>query len=405
MKKIIILSILGLVLSPIAHVSFAETSLLESDTAIIDQKEQNNPVEKTEEKIVLEDESQLNRVVVPTVTKPLEVTKTVNPSYTRNWEWKIEKSADKSLLNLSSDAIETVKYKIIPYPVAHDSNFMVSGEITITNPNINAAFIESVQDIMDGVEIKVECPVAIPYILAPKGTLVCAYSSSSLPIHTKNTAIVKTSGQIPGGEVSVEVIWGEPTEVVDECITLTDSHLNGPQKALYCINGQKVKLSYDLSFSKNNTDSDVRLVCGQNQFENTVDFVAKDSKSSGTAKWTVDAVVDCPTNGGGGGSGGGGGGGGISIFQTDVLGNNPPTTPDQQVLGEQVFSDGTPSQQVLGEQKFASVLGEKVTSPSFPKTGSAQTTNSIFWQLSLSFFLSAALIVSLNQKKTVIASK
>lgn len=103
---------------------------------------------------------------------------------------------------------------------------------------------------------------------------------------------------------------------------------------------------------------------------------------------------------------GGGGGGGISIFKTNVLGTTPPTTTDQQVLGEQVFSDGTPTQQVLGEQKFASVLGEKVTAPSFPKTGSAtSTTNSILWQLSLTFLLSAALIVSLNQKKTVIASK
>lgn len=398
---------LMLILGQISHVSFAETSLLDSDIPVINQKEEKNTNEKVDEIVILDEEpSSVNRVIVPTVTKPLEVAKTVNPSYTRNWEWKIEKSADKSLLNLSSDAIETVKYKIIPTPVANDSNFMVSGEITITNPNINAAFIETVQDIMDGVEIKVDCPVSIPYILAPKATLVCTYSSSSLPIHTKNTAIVKTSGQIPGGEVSVEVIWGEPTDVIDECISISDSHVNGPQKALYCINGQKVKLSYDLTFSKNNTDSDVRLVCGQNKFDNTVDFVTKDSKTSGTAQWTVDAVVDCPTNGGGGGSGGGGGGGGgISIFQTDVLGNNPPTTPDQQVLGEQVFSDGTPSQQVLGEQKFASVLGEKVTSPSFPKTGSAQTTNSIFWQLSLSLLLSAGLIVSLNQKKTVIASK
>jgi hypothetical protein len=110
-----------------------------------------------------------------------------------------------------------------------------------------------------------------------------------------------------------------------------------------------------------------------------------------------------------GNGGGGGGGGGISFFQTDVLGTNSqttPTTPDQQVLGEQVFSNGTPSQQVLGEKKFASVLGEKVTSPTFPKTGSGSgTTNSILWQLSLAFLLSAALLVSLNQKKTVLASK
>jgi hypothetical protein len=105
----------------------------------------------------------------------------------------------------------------------------------------------------------------------------------------------------------------------------------------------------------------------------------------------------------------GGGGGGISIFQTDVLGNTPPapvTTPDQQVLGEQVFSDGSPSQQVLGEKKFASVLGEKVTAPSFPKTGTgSDTTNSIVWQLVASLLLSSVLAVSLIQKKTLLASK
>ncbi len=108
-------------------------------------------------------------------------------------------------------------------------------------------------------------------------------------------------------------------------------------------------------------------------------------------------------------TGGGGGGGGGFIFPPTTTPTTTPTTPvnpDQQVLGEQIFADNTPLQQVLGQQAETSVLGEKVTSPAFPKTGAAPiTSNSIMWQLALTLVLSSVLIISLNQKKTIIVSK
>jgi hypothetical protein len=66
-------------------------------------------------------------------------------------------------------------------------------------------------------------------------------------------------------------------------------------------------------------------------------------------------------------------------------------------------ADNTPLQQVLVSRQNCR---REVTSPAFPKTGAAPiTSNSIMWQLALTLVLSSVLIISLNQKKTIVASK
>lgn len=69
------------------------------------------------------------------IYKNLEVTKTAVASYDRSYTWTIAKSVDKTTVNTTSGSPATFNYVVTATPTAHDSNFKVSGTITVTNPN------------------------------------------------------------------------------------------------------------------------------------------------------------------------------------------------------------------------------------------------------------------------------
>ncbi len=442
-KNLAIFSLITLIFSALAPVSintqaalspelFTDVSDVVAPPVKVAEKEDKNPVDVSDVKSAPVVDKVPNTdpdiilpeiIEVPEVPK-LIISKTANTSYTRSWDWSIEKTGTISNLGtVDASDVETVSYTITPTAESEDSNHKVYGTITVTNPYINAAFISSITDVMNDVgPVSIDCGVSFPYILMPNSTLNCSYVSTSSLADTQNTVTVTTTGVIQGGVATVPVVWGQPTTEYDKCITITDSHPAGPQKAKYCIEGQKVDLTYDLTFSKD-AEADVRLVCGANEFTNTVEFTSKNTRSLetsdwkvvvsdspskfpkiGSDEWKVTANIDCaPPPGGGGGSGGGGGGGG-GFIPTNVT-NTPPTppvdsiTPDQQVLGEQRFADDPTSPQVLGVQVTAA--------PSFPKTGSgpANHTNNVYSYLMSGLMLLAASWMAYSRKEFSLSSK
>jgi hypothetical protein len=430
MKKIIIFAALALILGPLTHVSFADESfktLPEAESSplmfkTIDPKEtkndgakdaKNDPAEVTTEK----SGSGSAMVPTPAPSSPLVITKTAVTSFTRNWEWAIEKTANQtvntlSLGTLSPSDSEKVTYRIVPTAVAKDSNYMVSGVISIKNQSTEPVSILDIQDEMDSGSVTVDCgitPVS-GYTLAPGKSLDCTYNTQSSLSDTTNTVNVIYSIGINANKLNiskpVDVIWGSPTEEKDVCIFVTDSHSKGPQGLKHCINGTKIN-TYDLTFSREGSNRDETLECGpNNKFTNTVSFVGADTKQRGETSVDVTANVNCDTNSGSGGGGGGGG----TIFPIITPASTPPAasgdSSDQQVLGEQFFPGDSSDQQVLGEQVFAttSVDGSTdTTSPAFPKTGFGPETNNhaIAWQLSIALFLSALLFSTVVSRKAI----
>ncbi len=155
----------------------------------------------------------------------LVVSKTANPSFTRTWPWTLNKSVSPAPLNLFNGDSGDVTYTVTATkgsPV--DSNFAVSGAVTITNPAPFAATITAINDLLAGSPVTLNCGVTLPYALGPQQTLTCTYTQ---PVNDGNTrtniVTVTTSGQVGGGNASATATFTTPTTLVDNQITITDS--------------------------------------------------------------------------------------------------------------------------------------------------------------------------------------
>ena len=156
----------------------------------------------------------------------LTVSKTANTSFTRTFEWDIEKSVNPDTWNLFTGDSGTSEYTVtVTKGAAVDSDWAVNGTITIENNTPSSATIESVSDVVSvGINAPVDCGVTFPYVLASGGTLECTYETD-LPDGTSrtNTATVTTSGAVDGGTATAPVTFGDPTTVVNDTINVTDS--------------------------------------------------------------------------------------------------------------------------------------------------------------------------------------
>lgn len=218
----------------------------------------------------------------PPVIEPLEVSKTVVTSYTRTYNWTIDKVGSVAALTLSPKKTGVVNYSVTVAATYLDSDFVVSGEITIYNPNEGeTAYIDTVLDSIDGVPALVACPTLE---VAPLDTLVCAYTTGKLaemPIGD-NTVTVTTTGNVPGGSATEAVVFGAPAAEVDECITVKDSKKG--TLGTVCAADTPQTFTYSLTvgpYCSNGTYS----------FVNKATFKTNDTYATGSDSWTVKVTV------------------------------------------------------------------------------------------------------------------
>lgn len=156
----------------------------------------------------------------------LDVSKTADPTFTRTWPWDIDKSVTPATWDLFAGDSGTSDYEVAVTkgdPV--DSDWAVSGTITIENNNDVPATITAVEDVITGgIDAPVDCGVTFPHELAENTSLECTYETA-LPDGTDrtNTATVTTSGTVRGGTATAPVDFGEPTTLVNDTINVTDS--------------------------------------------------------------------------------------------------------------------------------------------------------------------------------------
>ena len=219
-------------------------------------------------------------------TDPLVVETTAATTFTRTYHWTIDKSADQSGLTLSIGQQFLVNYEVTVDSSYTDSDWAVSGDITITNPNSCDATIESVTDEISGYgAVTVDCGVAFPYSLTAGETLTCSYSAS-LPDGSSrtNTATVATSGVVAGGAASADVVFGEPTTLVDECIDVSDSFAGF--LGTVCLPDAQSTFTYSRWVGPYD-------VCGSYTVSNTASFVTSDTGATGLDGWDILVTVPC----------------------------------------------------------------------------------------------------------------
>lgn len=224
----------------------------------------------------------------------VKVTKTANTSFDRNWTWTIEKKSDTTELTLSTGQEISVAYEVTVSATSADSNFAVSGKISIYNPDPTyTATIDKVVDDAGGVAATVTC---LATTVAPRQTLECTYTAGPLPTNTfgnTNTATVTTSGKVGGGSGTAPITFGNtPTNEEDECIDVTDD--NGTPSdttddvPLGQVCADELPKTFKYSLTVGPYD-----VCDDYTFTNTASFTTNDTQTTGSDDHTVTVNVPC----------------------------------------------------------------------------------------------------------------
>jgi len=221
----------------------------------------------------------------------VDVTKTAETSLDRTYTWDIVKSADKTSLELQKGEVYSLPYKIVVSNTSADSNWAVSGDITIKNPDPNnAAQVTDVTDVISGgINATVDCGGS-SFSIPANGTKTCTYNAA-LPDGTNrtNTATVTTSGKVGGGSGTADVKFDGATTVnkIDDMIKVSDTYTGpgSPQGVDVSANEAPKTFTYnrDISFD----------MCGDHEVNNTASFVTNTTGKTGKSDVTVKVTIDC----------------------------------------------------------------------------------------------------------------
>ena len=155
------------------------------------------------------------------------VAKSATTSYSRTWQWTIDKSVAPAAWTMFAGDSGTSLYTVAVTRTGYtDSGWSVAGEITVHNPAPFDATVEAVADVISGgIAAPVDCGVSFPYTLASGETLACTYQSA-LPDGSArvNTATVTTSGTVGGGAGTADVLFGAPTTEVNTTVDVVDTN-------------------------------------------------------------------------------------------------------------------------------------------------------------------------------------
>lgn len=227
----------------------------------------------------------------------LLVTKTVFPAFTRIYTWTISKRAVDSngenitALTLGINESYVVKYIIDVTPSFIDTNFRVTGTITVFNPNPDRYASVLVSDLIlpDGIN----ATVVPSNILVPPNSSITVNYSANLPNNISRsdqaTALLFNipSGTTPFSSLAVPFDFSNAaiTEV-DACVNVMDSFAGPLNSSPIC--RSFAELTYERTFGPFTSCS-----IGSLQFPNTATFTTTDTHTFGSASWVISVTVPC----------------------------------------------------------------------------------------------------------------
>ncbi|MDH7555889.1 MAG: SdrD B-like domain-containing protein [Candidatus Methanosuratincola sp.] len=230
----------------------------------------------------------------------ISVVKDAKTSYTRTWQWDIEKSVDPSEWHLFKGDSGTSTYTIQVTKTGYvDSGWSVSGSISITNNEDFAVNITSVTDVVSpDIAANVEFPVTFPYMLGAGETLEGNYTAAlpdassrtnTLTVTLQNYDYSRGSPKLSGTTdftvaLNFSFVESEITEV-DECITVTDDKYG--DLGTVCYPDAPKTFIYSLDVGPYATP-------GTYYFDNTASFETNDQGINGSDSWSIEVTVQAP---------------------------------------------------------------------------------------------------------------
>lgn len=238
----------------------------------------------------------------------LDIMKTADTSFTRTYDWNIEKTVSEDGVNYDSSTTLVIPvgvthlayYKVVVNAVPTDSDYHVEGEITITNNAPIPATINNVTDVIPGIEnVTVDCGVNFPFVLPGNGgTITCTYEADLPDALTRlNTATVTLQnfnydqdgegtpfGTTDFSDTEDIVFSSEPSVIIDESVLVSDSVAGGL--------GQVDAADVPAVFSYTE-ELGPYFDCGTDTVENTACFVTNDTGTTECDSATVFVEIPC----------------------------------------------------------------------------------------------------------------
>ena len=245
---------------------------------------------------------------VTLVCYELTVTKDADTSFTRDYDWTIDKSADRTELLLSEGQLLLVNYEVTVDLLGFtDSDHAVAGTITIANPHPTrvADLTQVLDEISPNIAANVNC---LATFVPAGGELNCTYSAdlpddadrTNKATATQQNYLFKVNGDVVATGTTdymgtADVLFGDPTTEIDECIDVSDTNV-GFLGTVCADDVLPVKFEYSLWFGRAD-GADVPLECGPNTHRNVASYVTSDDEDdtdeAGEDDWIVTAEVAC----------------------------------------------------------------------------------------------------------------
>ncbi|MCU0504425.1 MAG: hypothetical protein MUE82_01420 [Chloroflexi bacterium] len=214
----------------------------------------------------------------------LTVTKTATPSYDRTYTWTIDKAVDKTYVE-KPDGTATFNYTVtVGHDAGTDGNWKVAGEITVTNPNDWQDVVVDISDELPGGTCTVTggTDVTVPMGGSAVVSYECVFASD--PGTGTNTATATWDAATywtPNGSASgtAGFTFGDPTNVIDECVFVTDSYAG--TLGTVCVGAANPAV-----FTYSRTVP-VPAASTCMSYDNTATFTTNDTGATGSASQTV----------------------------------------------------------------------------------------------------------------------
>jgi hypothetical protein len=228
----------------------------------------------------------------------LEVSKTAETSFTRTYNWTIDKSADQSALTLALGEQFLVNYSVTVDATYTDSDFAAVGAVSIENPAPMAASLYAVADEIPEIATTLDLLWATDM---EAGASVEGIWAADLPdtsdrtntftVTIQNYAYKWDGSSVPIGTTNfsdtadIDFSTAEMTEV-DECIGVSDTYGGSLGTVCYGVDTLPKTFTYGRWIGPYGT-------CGDYTVENTASFVTNDTGATGSDSWTVNVHVPC----------------------------------------------------------------------------------------------------------------
>jgi hypothetical protein len=239
----------------------------------------------------------------------LALSQDAKPTFTRTYEWDITKTSEVISLTLGVGESVMVPYMVTATATGYnDTNFAVSGTITIFNPAPMAAELTAVTDLISpDIAADVTCPAGLTVPAAVGGVpgeLECTYSASLLDAETRTNTATATlqnydyasdgtstaSGttDFDSPEVSVD-FTNAIINHIDECIVVTDDQFGSLGEVCVNFEGdfpQYFYFSYEIQVGP-------YYDCEEKIFENIASFVTNDNGETGSDNHIIEILMIC----------------------------------------------------------------------------------------------------------------